>query len=246
MLPRIALVVPCFNEEARLPAERFEAFLRREEGVHLVLVDDGSTDGTHERLLALAARLPGRARVVRLPHNRGKAEAVRTGMCAALGEGFEYAGYWDADLATPLEELALLAEALEGDPERCAAFGSRVLLLGRSIRRRAVRHYAGRVFATLASATLGLAVYDTQCGAKLFRDTPAVRRLFEEPFLAGWSFDVEVLARLAADPETRPVERKVAEVPLRRWSDVGKSHVHPTDFLRALRDLRRIRRRYAP
>ena len=88
-----------------------------------------------------------------------------------------------------------MVAALDRSPDLVCALGSRVRLLGYEIERKAVRHYAGRVFGTLASFTLGIPVYDTQCGAKLFRSTEETRALFEKEFLAGWTFDVEVFAR---------------------------------------------------
>src|SRR5262245_38760666 len=105
-MPRSVLVVPCYNEARRLPVQELERFARAEPGVDFVLVNDGSTDATLELLRGLAARLPGRFEVLDVQPNRGKAEAVRFGMQQALRAGPAFAGYWDADLATPLDALA--------------------------------------------------------------------------------------------------------------------------------------------
>ena len=108
--------------------------------------------------------------VIRLGHNRGKAEAVRAGLRAAVAGGASIVGYFDADLATPVTELErLLAVIDEAIRSSQAVLASRVALLGHSIERKATRHYLGRLYATAASLALGVAVYDTQCGAKLFR-----------------------------------------------------------------------------
>src|SRR5262245_49960812 len=211
-MPRSVLVVPCYNEAARLPVQELERFARAVPDVDFVLVNDGSSDATLEVLRGLAARLPERFEVVDVQPNRGKAEAVRFGMQQAFRAGPAYAGYWDADLATPLDAIAELEAALAEDPALLAVFGSRVKLLGRSIERRVHRHYLGRVFATAASLVLGLAIYDTQCGAKLFRVCDESRALFDERFESGWIFDVEILARLIAGRRAAgglPVERAV-------------------------------------
>ena len=156
------------------------------------------------------------------------AEAVRSGFVAAMKDKPDYVGYWDADLATPLSELADFVALAESSPSVDVVYGARTKLMGRSIERLAWRHYLGRFSATLASLTLNLPIYDTQCGHKLFRVTNLLSRVFEDPFLTGWVFDVEILARfLTMDPEGRE-----------------RSKVKLGDLLVAAADLAKIRRNY--
>jgi dolichyl-phosphate beta-glucosyltransferase len=247
-LPDIAVVVPCYDEAERLDADAFQRFAEAEPSVRFVMVDDGSRDATLEVLHALAARAPGRFEVLEQRPNRGKAQAVRAGMLRAFELDCAMAGYWDADLATPLAEIRRFAEALLDMPERLMICGARVQLLGRSIERSALRHYLGRVFATAASALLDMPIYDTQCGAKLFRVTPETRALFAEPFVVGWTFDVELIARLAWMQRERgatPASELIYELPLQVWHDVAGSKVSAGDFVRALYEMNRIRRRYS-
>lgn len=244
-----AIVVPCYNEGQRLPVPEFDTFLKEHPEIAFLFVDDGSTDNTADRLAEIAEAHPANTEVIRLSRNGGKAAAVRSGMRAAFAREVPLAGYWDADLATPLDEIPRFIGILEDDRDCLVLLGARVRLLGRSIERRAVRHYTGRVFGTLASLTLGLAVYDTQCGAKLFRVSDETKGLFDEPFGARWVFDVELLARLVsarrAAGET-DVERGLREVPLHSWTDVAGSTLRPLDFVVAARDLLRIYRTYRP
>lgn len=236
--PRTAIVVPCFNEGARLKPQDFLAFLEGQPDAHLVLVDDGSSDGTWEILEAIRSQGEGQVTTLRLDENRGKAEAVRRGVLHILGdwgtdEGrVDFLGYWDADLSTPLAYLPLFLEAMEELPYRRLVMGSRVKLLGRHIVRKPLRHYTGRVFATLASLSLDLPVYDTQCGAKLFRADWELEEVFSRPFSDPWIFDVEILARLRQlwGSET---ESRVFELPLPSWEHMGGSKVRLWHGLRA-------------
>lgn len=245
----VTLVVPCFDEEQRLDAGAYRRAVDAHEGLRLVLVDDGSRDGTRRALDALAAGRPSAIEVLGLGTNRGKAEAVRLGIRHALRARPAAFGYWDADLATPFDALPDFVRVLDERPACLLVTGARVQLLGRVIRRSAARHYLGRVCATFISRALDLPVYDTQCGAKLFRNTPTTAGLFDEPFLARWAFDVEILARLGralATEGTTGLEDVVYELPLDRWVDVGPSKVRGRAYLLAARDLWRIRRRYRP
>ncbi len=241
------IVIPCFDEADRLTPDAFADFVGKHAGVDLLLVNDGSRDGTLEVLRALAARAPSRIEVVDQQPNRGKAEAVRTGLNAAIERGARYVGYFDADLAAPLEEIPGFVALLDARPDCEMVLGSRVALLGRRIERSALRHYLGRVFATVASLTLQLPVYDTQCGAKVFRSTETLRRIVAEPFTTRWIFDVELIARrcvLGGELGVPPARDVIHERPLDQWIDVAGSKVRPWDFVIALVEMLRVQRRY--
>lgn len=245
--PRLTIVVPCFNEAARLDRQAFLAFAATHHAVRFLFVNDGSADDTANVLDALCRDDPDRLHVLNLPRNAGKAEAVRQGILSALDDGPEFVGYWDADLATPLSAIAGLLGEFGSAASVEMVLGSRVRLLGRTIERRAVRHYVGRVFATAASMTLGIAVYDTQCGAKILRVTPGTRSLFDSPFTSRWVFDVELIARRLAGcaaSERKDAGRIIVEHPLAEWRDVAGSKVRPHDFFVAVFGLGRIAWRY--
>jgi len=237
------IVVPCYNEAARLDVDAFRRFRPPNLSLRFLLVNDGSTDDTASVLEFLRDLDPGQFIVHNLPANRGKAEAVRQGILLAFQEGAEMVGYWDADLATPLEMIPEFCEMLSQDARLQIVTGARVKLLGRAIQRRPLRHYLGRVFATAASAVLGVPMYDTQCGAKLFRATPEIRAIFEQPFRTNWVFDVELLARFLRNRKAEraePAAGAIYELPLTEWRDVAGSKVKPQDFFRAFFELATI------
>lgn len=243
----VCVVVPCFDEAERLDADAFADLAEHVD--RLLFVDDGSTDRTADVLNGLVRDHPARVELLSFPRNVGKAEAVRVGMLTAIERGDSIVAYLDADLATPAHELLRLIDIARAQPHRTAVLGSRVALLGHTVRRRPVRHYLGRLYATAASLALGVAVYDTQCGAKVFRVGTPLQFALADPFSDRWAFDVELLARLLADPNQHA--EPVIEVPLREWSDVAGSSVGLGAGMRALwaltglrRRVRRHRRRY--
>ena len=232
------IVVPCFNEVDRLdPAALCR--LARHAHARVLLVDDGSRDGTDRLIRTAAAEHPDELAAMVLALNVGKGQAVRRGMLEALAAGAPIIAYYDADMATPPEEMARLVEVLRAEPQLTAVLGSRVALLGHRIHRSPGRHYVGRLFATLSSVVLGLPVYDTQCGAKVFRAGPPLSAALAAPFGSRWAFDVELLDRLlraGAPPDS------MREIPLVEWRDVGGSKLRARDAVTVGIDVIRIAR----
>ncbi len=219
---------------------RFQEFFG-DSNIGFVFVDDGSRDQTLQVLEDLRKSREDLVSVLQLKVNQGKAEAVRQGINFALEHNAEYTGYWDADLATPLDAIPRFLAILAQRPDLDMIFGSRVKLLGRKVRRQPARHYLGRVFATVVSMMLRLPIYDTQCGAKIFRVRPETRDLFREPFLTRWVFDVEILARYIRKSGSADLAAsRIYEYPLEEWEDVAGSKVKGADFPIALRDIARI------
>lgn len=241
-MSKTVIVVPCYNEAERLDTHRFLEYIKRN-SVRIIFVNDGSSDDTAAVLERLCGSSPELLSMHALPQNRGKAEAVRQGFQQALLENPDYIGFWDADLATPLDDIQNFIRILDCRPEITIAIGSRIQLLGRKIERKRVRQILGRVFARVASAALATRFYDTQCGAKLFRVTPAVRRAFSTSFRTKWIFDVEIMGRLAYASRcdgTPSLCESVYEVPLDHWEDVAGSKLKSGDFVKAIGELANI------
>jgi len=234
--PRWSVVIPAFNEAQRLPPflEKVVGYFEgRDEPYEVIVVDDGSTDGTAE--LVEARRHPT-VTVLRLQPNAGKGAAVRAGMLAARGA---YRVFADADGATPIEELKRLEPLLVAGAD--VVIGSRVLVdPGVSVATRPHRVAAGRLFNWMV-ARMGLrGIADSQCGFKAFT-APAAARLFEALSTQGFSFDVELLLL------ARAAGCRIVEVPV-NWADQAGSKVGvlrhgPGMFWQILQARRRVGRR---
>ncbi len=241
-MQKTAIIVPCYNESQRLKASEFLNYLERNNRVSFIFVNDGSIDNTLEIINQICLAAPDQALCINLLENGGKAEAVRQGFLKAFEFDFEKIGYWDADLSTPLYFINRLSQRLEDD-KIITVMGSRVRLLGYNIRRQTVRHYLGRVFATFASLVLGLPVYDTQCGAKIFKNSSELKKIFAYPFSVRWIFDVEILARykiIIKISGARALENSALEYPLEHWTDIRGSKLKFIDFLVGAIELAKI------
>ena len=225
--PFLSVVIPAYNEERRLPATlaRVRAYLRGLAREHeIVVVDDGSSDAT-----AQVARQEGDdVRVLRHEPNRGKGYAVRRGMLAAKGARRLIT---DADLSTPIEELARLETEIERGFD--VAIGSRAVAGALvEVHQPAYREVMGRLFNALVQALLLPGLSDTQCGFKLFT-ARAAHAVFSVSSLDGFSFDVEALY------VARHQGRRIAEVPV-TWRNDAATRVGLGGGAAAFADLARI------
>lgn len=236
----LSIIVPCYNEEERLGVEAFSAYIEKSENISFCFVNDGSRDGTIDVLNSLREKYPERVSVLDLEKNGGKAEAVRRGVeLQANQAGVDWVAFWDADLATPLAEIPRFVALIDTIPNLKCVTGCRFKHLGSDIRRKMSRHYIGRCFATIVSIMLGIPVYDTQCGAKMFEASLA-RKIFAEKFISKWLFDVELFFRMRPYIELT----EIYELPLKKWDDVDGSRLKKTDFLKSPFVLLRIFLRY--
>jgi glycosyltransferase involved in cell wall biosynthesis len=232
MSTKTGIVIPCYNEESRLPVERFSNFLRFNREVSCCFVNDGSSDKTLEVLNSIQKKYPNQVIVLDNEWNLGKAESVRKGMLHLLLEGdkFDSVGFLDADLSTSLEELLVLSTFLK-EKNLQAVLGSRIKRLGASIKRSGFRHYIGRVIATFISNITRLPVYDTQCGAKVFA-TENLRSVLGEEFKTKWLFDVELLVRYRNLLGVQKTQELIYEYPLENWMEVGDSRITKSEFFK--------------
>lgn len=236
-LPSTCVVVPCYNESLRLDGDSFLRCLSLNPKLSFIFVDDGSNDTTLEHLVTLRAQNPARIHILALAENKGKAEAVRLGLLRAASTEAHLLGYWDADLATPLSAIRDFTQIAHRYPSLQVVYGARMQLLGHQIKRTAGRRIVSRICSTLARAAVRLKVSDTQCGAKLLRNTPLLQSAIATPFTAGWLFDVELFTRISQHVGNR--SQAFYEFPLPEWTEVAGSNISSrvivTSGLRMLR-----------
>ncbi|MFA6567666.1 MAG: glycosyltransferase [Victivallales bacterium] len=235
ILKRICLVIPCYNEEDRLDIDEYRKFSGR---INFLFVNDGSSDGT---LRLLEKEASGFATVLNLEKNSGKAEAVRRGMMHLKTMPFfneiEFVGFWDADLATPLDEVENMVKFGDGIcPDADAVFGSRIFRLGSEIKRSPMRRIISRIFCFMFKALYRIETHDSQCGAKIFRKG-IIDEAFSEPFISRWIFDVEIILRLK--------NSCIVEYPVKKWVDVKGSKVMKLGNVATIsRDIFRLWKKY--
>ena len=217
--PELSIIIPAFNEEKRLPrslAQILDYFVRKANSageIEIIVVDDGSTDGTTEVVNEWMLRTP-KLRLVSNRENRGKGYSVRHGMLEARGR---VALFTDADISSPISESEkLLAAIAEGND---VAIGSRAI--DRSlieVHQSPYRELAGIIFNGFVRLFTGLPFHDTQCGFKAFRREPS-RVIFEQQRIERFGFDPEILF-LAKRHGLRSIE-----VPV-RWAHDPATKVH--------------------
>ncbi len=235
---KITIIIPFYNEVERISPESFHQIFGRFSHYNFLLVDDGSSDKTIEILEQFQSEF-STVEVLKLAKNVGKAEAIRSAVLSISDS--DYISYYDADLATPFSELDKLIQFSIQNPNYKMVMGARIKLIGNGVKRSLKRHYFGRIFATIVSQfILKVAVYDTQCGAKVI-DYKIARQIFEKPFVSKWLFDVELLKRLQKIYRLKDV---VKEIPLEKWEEIGNSKIKFSDFLQLPFQLFQIYRKY--
>jgi glycosyltransferase involved in cell wall biosynthesis len=234
------IVIPCYNEEDRLPIQEYRRFLFTGKA-NIMFVNDGSTDKTLLVLNDLKKEFSANVQILNLPKNAGKAEAIRRGILAIDSiDKRDIIGFMDADLSTPFEEVDNFLSEFN-DTRFQFVFGSRLSRIGARIQRFPHRHYFGRLMATLVSLYLRIPIYDSQCGAKFFHADLA-RKLFIAPFVSRWLFDVEIFRRI--ELLNLNVSECALELPLHTWIEKGGSKIRTMDYLKLPLEFFKITRYY--
>jgi len=236
-MSKICIIIPCYNEGERLPVQGFKKFSDTNEKISFLFVNDASTDNTKDVLEELCKN-DTHFKYINLDVNQGKSGAVLNGMQHAIKEDFNIYGYFDADLATPLNEILRLAKFIDND-NMVFSFGSRIRKIGSQVNRTVKRHIFGRIFATFASNILKLAVYDTQCGAKLFSKEAAIIA-FKDAFVSRWFFDIEIIHRLKEHYGDSFLQRSM-ELPVIQWKEVLDSKITFKDMIKTPLELMKIK-----
>lgn len=225
------IVVPCYNEADRLMPWAFLDYLKENRHIQFLFVNDGSTDDTIAMLLRMQTMNPVQVHVLDLEKNGGKAEAVRQGLQKASQSSAQFIGYWDADLATPLNAIEDFLRVTRRLPDIDVIFGARKVLLGHKISRKFSRRVVSKSCATLARFAVKMPITDTQCGAKMFKNNEVIAQAVSTKFKAGWLFDVELFSRLTRLGQNQ--HNTFFEFPLLEWTEIPGSKVDLKAIIRS-------------
>jgi dolichyl-phosphate beta-glucosyltransferase len=218
-----AIIIPCYNEELRLPYQEILTFSKCNTDVLLCFVNDGSIDKTKSVLNAFQMESNAACCVIDLHYNVGKAEAVRKGMMYIYNTfDVRLIGFLDADLSTTLEEWLDMAKFQHHHDHYAAIIGSRINRLGARIIREKSRSIFSTLFRFLIKLILNEEFQDTQCGAKVFK-RELVPYLFGKSYISPWLFDVEIFLRIQKKFGKKGLQQGVLEYPLIEWHEVGHS-----------------------
>lgn len=238
-MKKLAIIVPCYNEANRLDMAAFDAFTKGHPHVDIYFANDGSKDNT-ATILSEASANNEQLFFIDFKQNQGKGETVRKSalqIAEQENKTYDWIGFLDADLATPLEEMMRILE--EARAQTNLLIGARLSRMGSDINRKWYRHYPGRIVATFISWILGLDIYDTQCGAKWMKPE-IIQNNFQEPFMTPWLFDVEMIKRVVMSQGVERSKQTILEIPLKTWIEMGDSRITFTDFLKTPFELLKI------
>lgn len=232
----LAMIVPCYNEELRLIPDYWSYVISKSQRIIWYFVDDGSNDNT----LSLLNGLDKRCRVLKLDENMGKGEAIRFGLNKVLATNpiLGALGYVDSDMAFSRDEILEFCfkslAILDSNDDIDAVIASRVKLAGTQIARSANRHFLARFIATIFGIFWRDIPYDTQCGLKVFRISPAIEDSIKLAFQTRWLFDIELFARIS---NFKDKGISLIELPIKFWREIGDSKISGMEYLRIATEL---------
>jgi len=241
----VGLIIPCYNEESRLPINLWREIISTNQNVVFYFVNDGSLDSTLEVLKGLDSN--PNFKLLDYSSNKGKGNAIRYGFQAATSGNpeFKVIGFVDSDGAfSPIDikhqiDMLLLLIEQNSDDVPDVFLSSRVALAGRAIHRKPSRHYLGRMIATVITRGWMDAPYDTQSGFKLFHNSPAFRHAVAVNFSTKWFFDLEIFIRIA---HFKNGNIRLWEEPLNSWRDVDGSKIRMSHSFRILFEILYVRK----
>ncbi len=240
--PETCIVIPSYNIENNFLFDKYVDFLKENKKVLLCFVNDGSKDQTSIILEELRMQFKNQVHCISYQKNKGKAEAVRTGIQYCNNTfTHSYIGFLDVDLSTSLQEFMRLKSLIKGN--LIFLFGSRVKSKDTFIIRKLHRHIIGRIISIIINFLLKMNIYDTQCGCKVFtKDISNI--LFKDKFVSTWLFDVELFFRIKNHLKNNDYLKYINEVPLKSWESNDHSNVKFTYFFKIWSDFYKIYLKY--